>query len=194
MIVYERNDAFMMITQHDHAKVSGDLITEWREDLFFHTKQNNELVYAAYQHDRGWIGLDDSPFWNDATNRPYSFIDFPLKPRFLFYTLGIDEVQRTNKYSALLCSLLYTTLFERVKDKDVEGYLNQEYHRQKTLKELLIIDEGTNSQLQTHLNILLICDELSLFMCMQEPGTPTKEYKFFSDGLHYSAGRGLMKK
>jgi hypothetical protein len=184
MIVYEKDDSFIMIAQHDHAQVSGDLVSMWRTDLLMGNERRADLVYAAYQHDRGWIDLDSSPFWNDARKRPYSFRDFPLQPRFVCYTKGIDEVQQKNEYSALLCSLLYTTLFERIKDEKAVEYIKGEYSRQKTLKARLHIED--DRELQTQLRSLLICDELSLFLCMERPGTPTEQYEFFSKGLNYS--------
>lgn len=186
MIVYEKQNAFVMITQHDHAHVSGKLASEFKNDFFIDKAQQDEFIYAAYQHDRGWIDLDSAPFWNDAEHKPYSFRDFPLKPRFVFYKKGIDEIQEVSHYSALLCSLLYTTLFERIKQKDVQEYLNMEYVRQKTLKKLLNMDDEHSLPLQKHLRALLICDELSLFLCMQQPGTPTDQYEWFSQGLNYS--------
>jgi hypothetical protein len=184
MIVYEKEDSFIMITQHDHAKVSGDLASMWREDLLIGKEWRDDLIYAAYQHDRGWIDLDGSPFWNDAKKSPYSFRDFPLQPRFPHYVQGVDEVQRHSEYSALLCSLLYTTLFERINNEKAKPYLNHEYARQTTLKTRLQIDD--EAALQHQLRVLLICDELSLFLCMEEPGTPTAQYELFAEGLHYS--------
>ncbi|MBW7459102.1 DUF3891 family protein [Paenibacillus sepulcri] len=194
MIVYEKANAFVMINQHDHAQISGVLASEWNNEWLHDPKRKEDLIYAAYQHDRGWIDLDFSPFWNDARRCPYSFRDFPLKPRFAFYKKGIAEVAVKNPYSALLCSLLYTTLFERIRDEETQGYLNEEYIRQKRLLELLGIESALDARIQHHLGIMLVCDELSLFLCMEEPGTPAQEYEWFGSGVHYSAEPGSERK
>ncbi|NHN32248.1 DUF3891 family protein [Paenibacillus agricola] len=183
MIVYEKEESFIMIAQHDHGHAAGELAAVWSEDLLIGKQRRDDLVYAAHQHDRSWIDLDGSPFWNDAKQRPYSFRDFPLQPRFPHYMQGVDEVQRQSEYSALLCSLLYTTLFERIKNEKATPYLNHEYARQTMLKTRLQIEDET--ELQHHLRVLLICDELSLFLCMEAPGTPTEQYELFPEGLHY---------
>jgi hypothetical protein len=36
---------------------------------------------------------------------------------------------------------------------------------------------------------MLFCDELSLFLCSREPGTPTADYEWFAEGLSFPAVR-----
>lgn len=107
MVIYETDQAYIMTTQHDHAHISGELASQWEESAFKNRRHKQDFVYAAREHDRGWIQLDAAPFWNDHVSAPYTFIDFPLNPRFVFYRLGIDEVEQGNTYAALLCSLMY---------------------------------------------------------------------------------------
>ncbi|MFC5650016.1 DUF3891 family protein [Paenibacillus solisilvae] len=182
MIVYERQHDFIMITQHEHAHLSGDLAAALDNRFAAQDDRRNDFLFAAREHDRGWIDLDSAPLWNDRDHCPYSFLDFPLQPRFTFYTKGIDEVQEQNKFAALLCSLLYTTLFERLHSNECLKYLKSEYDRQGYLADKLAI-EREDSQLKHYLNLLLFCDELSLFLCMEEPGSPVSQYKFFAGGL-----------
>lgn len=183
MIVYEKEKAFIFIAQHDHAQVSGALMSFWSDEWLVGNERKPDLIYAAYQHDRGWMDLDSWPLWNDADHRPYSFLDFPAKIRFLYYAKGLDEVQRANEYAALLCSLLYTTLAKRFINDDSKKFIQQEYERQTRLQKRLSVQE---EQLQLHLNALVLCDELSLFVCMQQPGTPRQRYEWFADGFRFS--------
>ncbi|GGD53661.1 DUF3891 family protein [Paenibacillus nasutitermitis] len=185
MIVYEKATTFVLINQHDHAQISGDLASQWKDKELPGPDRKDDLVYAAYEHDRGWIDLDAAPLWNDAKQCPYSFRDFPLRPRFVFYKKGIDEVAARNPYAALLCSLLYTTLFERIRDEETNRYLQAEYARQQQLLGLLQIDSVEDPKVRHHLGIMLVCDELSLFLCMKAPGTPARDYEWFGSGIHY---------
>lgn len=182
MIVYEKEEAFILIAQHDHARISGDLVSAWQGDLFHSTERREELAYAAYEHDSSWIDLDRIPLWNDAANMPFSFRDFPGNIRFFFYSKGLDHVQETSEYAALLGSILYTTLAERFRTEDTVRFVEREFSRQSAIIERLKLDVKL---LQLHAKALLLCDEISLFVCMEQPGTPRQNYEWFANGFSY---------
>jgi hypothetical protein len=182
MILYEKEDAFILIAQHDHARISGDLVSAWQSQLFHSEERKDELAYAAYEHDSSWIDLDRIPLWNDAANMPFSFRDFPGNIRFFFYSKGLDHVQKTSDYAALLGSILYTTLAERFRNDDTITFVEREFARQSAIIERLQLDVKL---LQLHAKALLLCDELSLFVCMEHPGTPRQQYEWFSNGFPY---------
>lgn len=182
MIVYEKEESFILIAQHDHARVSGDLVSAWNENLFPGSSRREELIYAAYQHDSSWIDLDRMPIWNDAANCPFSFRDFPGNIRFFFYSKGLDHVQQTSEYAALLGSILYTTLAEKFRNEDTIPFVEREFARQSAIIERLQVDVKL---LQMHAKALLLCDELSLFVCMEQPGTPREKYEWFANGFPY---------
>jgi hypothetical protein len=182
MIVYEKEEAFILIAQHDHARISGDLVSAWQGELFHSNERREELAYAAYEHDSSWIELDRIPLWNDAAHTPFSFRDFPGNIRFFFYSKGLDRVQETSEYAALLGSILYTTLAERFRNADTVAFVEREFARQSAIIERQQLDVKL---LQLHAKALLLCDELSLFVCMEQPGTPRERYEWFADGLPY---------
>ncbi|WP_176707724.1 MULTISPECIES: DUF3891 family protein [Bacillales] len=182
MIVYEKEDAFILIAQHDHARISGDLVSAWQSGLFLSDERKEELAYAAYEHDSSWIDLDRIPIWNDAAQIPFSFRDFPGNIRFFFYSKGLDHIQETSEYAALLGSILYTTLAERFRNEDTIAFVEKEFARQSAIIERLQLDVKL---LQQHAKSLLLCDELSLFVCMEKPGTPRRNYEWFSNGFPY---------
>ncbi|NIK77205.1 hypothetical protein FHS15_002330 [Paenibacillus castaneae] len=185
MIVYEKEDAFILIAQHDHARVSGDLVSAWRNEMFLSEDRREDLNYAAYEHDSSWIQLDRIPLWNDAAQSPFSFRDFPGNIRFVFYTKGLDKVEETNAYAALLGSILYTTLAEKFRNEDTIDFVEHEFSRQSAIIERLNVNVKL---LQMHVKALLLCDELSLFVCMEQPGTPRREYEWFANGFSYWFG------
>ncbi|MNW23442.1 hypothetical protein D3C74_01440 [compost metagenome] len=191
MIVYETADAFVLTEQHDHAGISGEVVAHWKNEHLYNPDTKDELQLAATEHDRGWINLDAAPFWNDASTAPYSFKDFPLRPRYVFYRLGIQEVEQRSPYAALLCSLMYTELFERIQIPDPQdeaanrAFLDGEVHRRTRLYELLGDTPSLRQRAAADLHMLLFCDELSLFVCLAEPGTPSSKYEWFADGLHH---------
>ncbi|MDE3839035.1 DUF3891 domain-containing protein [Bacillus methanolicus] len=184
MIVYERESDFVMVTQDDHARVSGEFAKAWRNEYFVALDRKEDVELAVFEHDRGWIDLDETPFWNDEKRLPFSFRDFPLTPRFVFYKKGIDEVESKNKYAALLCSLQYTTLFEMIQDDSVPAFLYSEYERQQRLiNDLNLTHHSSQEMIKFHLQVLRFCDDLSLYICMHEPMVHHTASEWFAEGF-----------
>ncbi|MCK6074530.1 DUF3891 family protein [Paenibacillus silvae] len=190
MIVYEREHDFVLTAQHEHGVAAGDMAAHWKTAWLPPGSHRDELILAAKEHDRGWIELDAAPLWNDYSQVPYSFRDFPLRPRFVFYRKGIEEVRQHNAYAGLLCSLMYTELFQKTlganpqDDEDIRQYLLEEQQQQDKWKRELGGDAAALEQrLKNDVETMLFCDQLSLFLCMEEPGTPASRYDFFADGL-----------
>lgn len=183
MIVRETKEYYVMTTQHDHAKVSGEISRWFLENLFIGSNIK-EVVLAIEQHDRGWIRLDYTPIWNDRNGLPFSFMDYPLLPKLLSYKLGLDEVESMNKYAGLLCSLHYTS-FNHIKRSTLQDcleFLQYENERQKKIKMLLGISD--ESLILRHFKLLQLCDEISLYMCMNEPGaTKENEHLWYKNGF-----------
>lgn len=74
IIIREAELEFYMITQHDHAKLSGDIARNFREKFFVDEFYSEYVLFAIYEHDRAWIELDHNPIWNDKNESPFSFI------------------------------------------------------------------------------------------------------------------------
>ena len=185
MIIYEREHDWVMTPQHHHGLLSGDISQYWKTTFIEGTQKWSEVIFAIAQHDRGWIDLDETPFWNDKVNAPYSFIDFPLLPKLTFYTKGIDEVEKKSPYAGLLCSLHYQSFLVGAKEPAAIEFSRQEKTRQHRLMEQLnLLEEDKKELVNLHFLMIQFCDNLSLYLCIQEPGTPkTEEFPWFKDGF-----------
>ncbi|WNF24703.1 DUF3891 family protein [Mesobacillus jeotgali] len=177
MIIHEREKDFIMVAQHDHALVSRDAAKCWRDDYFFGIEKKDSVVLAVREHDRCWIEPDKEPLWNEDTQQPYSFMDYPGSPKLVFYKEGIDEVAQMDSYAGLLCSLHYASFLQDATSMIGKNFWSAEKQRQqKLLKELEIEDDNI---LSFHLNLLKFCDNLSLYICLNEPGTPKEQEHYF---------------
>jgi hypothetical protein len=184
MIVYERGEKFVMVAQHHHALASGEIARRWRERYFIGKDRREDVLYGISQHDRGWIDLDNTPFWNDADKRPYSFVEFPLVPKLSFYRKGVDEVEETSPYGALLCSMHYVSFFDGTSEETALSYVRDEQARQRRLRERLGIGEEEAAVLHFHFTLLQFCDNLSLYICIQEPGiAKEQEISWYRNGF-----------
>ncbi|MGG3915358.1 DUF3891 family protein [Rossellomorea vietnamensis] len=187
MIIRETENSFFMIKQHDHAYVSGETIKHINRSLLKSDQFFDDFVYASHQHDRSWIGLDDTPIWNDRKQIPFTFSDYPLLPKLAFYQIGLNEIEEANLYAALLCSLHFCSFFAKSKDPDCLQFLRDEANRQQKIRNHLPkIDEELLTQ---HFQLLQLSDNLSLYFCLNKPGVEKEnEHPWFKDGFKNTEG------
>ena len=171
MIVRESKDAFLLITQHDHATISGEMFMMLKKD-FVSSEHYESLSFAIFQHDRAWQVPDSSPIWDDLAKRPHDFNTYPEELKVFFYKNGIDQVDRVNSYSALLCSKHYSSFYEHTVSESGRSFYDREIQRQKHLQGKLKIND---SFLDYQLKIFRFCDELSLYICMNVARLSKKE-------------------
>jgi hypothetical protein len=165
MIVRERPDSYLLIRQHDHALASGEFAKRWVRK----PRPLESTLYAIAHHDVAWQGPDATVRWNEETGRPYSFIDYPTEPKIRAYSEGLDWLEGRDPYAACLCSLHYETLMRRFGESEAEErFTDAESRRQARLRTGMSEEELEN--LEYNLDLLRLCDGLSLFVCLNEPG------------------------
>ena len=70
MIVrYETDGTIVMITQNDHAQLSGLFAAHWGNELFEKPRPYGSMVRAAMFHDRGWIRYETGPQLDPETGK-----------------------------------------------------------------------------------------------------------------------------
>ncbi|WP_188646423.1 DUF3891 family protein [Marinithermofilum abyssi] len=177
MIRRNRKDGYFLIRQHDHGWISGDMADHWRQK----PAPLRSTRLAIRYHDVGWESLDDEVCWDRETNRPYSFEDYPLEPKLSAYRRGIDRVEAMDPYAAVLCSLHYASFFQEEHVAKAEPFLKREKERRERL--LHSISEADRKRLPENLRLLKVCDDLSLFVCLNEPGENT--HPWFQKGIRW---------
>ncbi|WP_270181557.1 DUF3891 family protein [Alkalihalobacillus sp. CinArs1] len=184
MIVYEHNDCFVMIRQHEHALLSGQLAKKLNRTYWPDLSYQYDVLYAIHHHDRGWKTLDSVPIWNDDEKFPFSFMDYPLPIKLDYYQKGIEEVLNYSSYAAYLCSKHYQSFFKQATSRRGVSFYNHESKRQKDL----LHDFEVQEDLFTfHFQLLQFFDDLSLYVCFQEPGvTKENELTWFKEGFSQS--------
>lgn len=187
MIIREAADAFWMVRQPDHAHLSGQIAEVWQDPYFDTSPHKEDTIRAVYAHDDSWLPADQTPFWNDVQQTPFSFITYPSALKMVLYTNGINTLEQENPYSALLVSLHYSS-FMNPQIKAESAFLQREEARQHRLKQQLgIRTEKQEVLLHYHFDILQFCDNLSLYLCLNKPGTSkAEEYPFFKEGFRNS--------
>ncbi|MGI8909902.1 MAG: DUF3891 family protein [Rubrobacteraceae bacterium] len=166
MIVRERPDSFVLVRQHDHALASGELARYWAE----RPRPYEPAVFAVTNHDVAWKGPDSSVRWNEDAHRPYSFVDYPAEEKAAAYTRGLDWLESEDAYAACLCSMHYERLMREFGRSGADArFAGAESRRQGRLRQDIGREELDN--LERNLGLLRLCDGLSLFVCLNEPGS-----------------------
>jgi hypothetical protein len=144
--------------------MAGEFALRWRE----RPDPLESTLYAIVNHDLGWRELDQDVLWNEEKGRPYSFVDYPLDLKLPAQRRGIDAVEDHDLYSGCLCSMHYARfLLDSQKPEEVQ-FLEAEKERQDSLEQRMSDRERGN--LERNFRFLRLCDGLSLFLCLNEPG------------------------
>ncbi|PFE69655.1 serine hydroxymethyltransferase [Bacillus cereus] len=183
MIFREKNEKkSILIRQHDHGFLAGEIASYIKEGFFEDKRYLKETIDAIYEHDRGWIELDKVPILNDAKNIPYTFMDCPSSLRFVFYTIGLNEIEDSNPYGALLCSKHFLSFPLNEENEEMMSFYKHELERQKRILKTLTKEQY--AMFDKHYSVLKFCDELSLYVCMNKPGVKKKdEIDLFKEGF-----------
>jgi hypothetical protein len=164
MIVRERPDTFLLFEQHEHALIAGEFALRWGD----RPRPFGSTVYAVANHDLAWREPDREVLWNEERDRPYSFMDYPLDLKLSAQKRGIDLVEEHDPYAGCLCSMHYARfLLGSERSEEVE-FREDEIERQGRLQERMSVEELEN--LERNFRFLRLCDGLSLFLCLNEPG------------------------
>ncbi|ADU30436.1 DUF3891 family protein [Evansella cellulosilytica] len=182
MIITETESHYTFIQQHDHAVISGKLSKEWNDTYLLGREKRMSVELAIQQHDACWKTLDLEPLFSEEIQEPLSFINYPLEVKIAAYRKGIDEMYGEDKYAALLISKHYSSFFTGNLSNSGREFKNHELRRQKLLCNELQIHEP--KVLDEHFRLLQLCDNLSLYLCMNEWGVEKeKEISWFKEGF-----------
>ncbi len=181
MIVRERSDSYVLIKQHDHGLISG----EFARHLTERPRPLEPTLYAIANHDIAWQELDEVVRWDDTTGRPYSFADYPVEPKIEAYREGLDFLETQDAYAACLCSMHYASFVRDAEGAAEVRFREEEDRRQERLRGTMSAQELEN--LERNFRLLQTCDDLSLFVCLIDPGR--NDHPWYRNGFEFMGAR-----
>jgi hypothetical protein len=175
MIVREDVDGTLgLVSQNDHALVSGTLAAHWGNEQFCRPNPYDSVVRAAAFHDRGWIDYEAKPTL-DQNGRPPNYRDVPTDDRQLrAYQWTSDWLGAIDEYSGLLAAKHRTglwqsrygtikapTMVSRGKLKpEIEAFIARSEARQRSVETQYDV-----AQVRTNYHLLQVWDMISLYLC-----------------------------
>ncbi|MGB7157596.1 MAG: DUF3891 family protein [Tepidisphaeraceae bacterium] len=104
MIRREEGADVLLITQHDHALVSGVLAEHFGNDRFARPEPLESTIRGVSHHDCGWPLHDDAPTLN-ANGMPSDVFETTRPVALRVWTASADRAAAEDPYAGLLTSL-----------------------------------------------------------------------------------------
>ena len=102
MIVRHEDDDFLLVTQPDHAALSGRIMAAWCADGLPASPTRETVLLATREHDNGWIEVDDRPRLDAAGGRPQHFMTAPNATKQGIWPRGVGRLEPVDPAAAAL--------------------------------------------------------------------------------------------
>src|SRR5438874_5670453 len=104
MIRRAQGSHFLLITQHDHALIAGELADQFGNDNFASPIPREQTLLGVSLHDCGWPLHDIEPTLN-ADGLPLDVFESPRDLAFKVWTASVERAAQKDPYAGLLVSL-----------------------------------------------------------------------------------------
>ncbi len=199
----EDQGEFLLITQHDHALIAGELAEQFGNDSFARPEPRESVIRGVSLHDCGWPLHDDQPTLN-SSGQPRDVFESTPEIAIPTWTASAEKAAAQDPYAGLLVSLHVLSLsvfattqtpfdHEKFNLDDppdrfaVAKFQQREIERQEKLKLVLGLrtdkanlhrqhQESTQKkedQVTFNFRMLQAMDAISLACCCTKP--PTKQ-------------------
>jgi hypothetical protein len=102
--------SWILISQVDHARISGELASHWGANGFAPIEPRDELLPAIFGHDDGWAAWEQLPGVDLQLGRPLNFTEMPLADSLAIWQRSIDSVQRFGDLAGYVVSGHFSAL------------------------------------------------------------------------------------
>jgi hypothetical protein len=173
----DRGDNWLLVPQIAHARLSGQLATDWSEASLRTIEPRAELLTAIARHDEGWADWDATPGVDATTGRPLSFLEMPQSASIEIWQKSISAAEALGPLAAHVVSAHFTTLLQNAGSRwsadprqfqiarkfldeyseNRERWLAEWQHPEPTRRTRKVVDRA--------LHYLQFFDMLSLWLC-----------------------------
>lgn len=159
---------WLLISQVEHARISGELARNWREDF------TSDVIEAIAHHDDGWGPWEAEPKLNPEFGAPFSFLEMPVPAAAVIWDHSIAAAGEYGPLAAYIVAGHFYNLLnksEHANEPLATAWLTaKRKHRTGWLDEWIraspsnLLDYAKRSQ-----EMLLTTDLFSLWLCCECP-------------------------
>ena len=173
MIRRENNGGWILITQHDHAILSGQVMTSWGNGKFAKPDPLDEVLFAVKEHDSGWKEWDSNPKINIESGLPANFTEMSPHDQSVIWSKCYRSHSSIHSYASAIIALHFSKFNRSNLKKDPNNEqlkLLQIDMKDFISKELNFNISNSNSdiipnEIKVNLKMLQIGDIISLTLC-----------------------------
>lgn len=172
MIRHRLGDEFVLITQHDHARLSGRLAERVGNGLFSPPTPYQETVDGIALHDCGWPLHDDRPTLNPQ-GQPLHVLESPMSVAIPVWSESVRCASERHPYSGLLVSLHVLALSALAQSRD-----QTPHERYKDPRDLFELNKFQHRQVEHQQRLRAALDlrtDVPLRLGLSPPGTGARE-------------------
>ena len=173
MIRRENNGGWILITQHDHALLSGEIMTHWGNRKFMRPDPYDDVLFAVREHDSGWKQWDSMPKINTESGYPANFTEMSIEDQGDIWRRCYKPYSGEQPYASCLVALHFSKFCINNLRKDPGNKIAESLHRE--LNEYvanglgLELSDGSLENIPSsvikNLKLLQIGDIISLSLC-----------------------------
>jgi hypothetical protein len=173
-----------LISQVEHARLSGMLVERWGRPPFESLQPRDELIKAIYHHDDGWADWERTAGIDAESGRPLDFTEMPLVESLAIWRDSIASAGQHGSLAAYVVSAHFCALLRRFSARWKKGpgqtgiaesfLAGQEQQHAAWLRELTkkTHPDETVDLAASALKCLQAFDALSLWLCCSQRPAP----------------------
>jgi hypothetical protein len=172
MIVRRVGQEVLLITQQDHAILSGQLASAWGNPRFAGPQPREEVIEAVVRHDDGWAEWDQAlPV--DSGGNPIDFLHAPPSEAIQIWSNSISTAATLGPMSGIIVSTHFSRLAEwgirdswsaeERGDPTAQDFLDRQRNDRRKWRNRL--DPKAREWVDYNTQVLRICDWISLVLC-----------------------------
>jgi hypothetical protein len=188
MIRRDERDGWILINQHDHAELSGEIMKYWGNKDF--ARPDSEVLFAIGEHDNGWKEWDSCPKVNPVSLYPMNFLEMSPSDQSEIWRRCFRRHSTDHPYASVLIALHFGKLNEKSLNKNSSNGIARALQSEITdfvsgILKINISDLNLNSlprDVQVNLRFVQIADIISLTLCHGWPSIGIEDVPLGYDG------------
>jgi hypothetical protein len=121
MIRRDEKGGWILINQHDHAELAGEIMRYWENGEFAKPAPYDEVLFAIREHDNGWKGWDSSPKVNPENHYPMNFMEMDFPDQNEIWTRCFKRYSAEHPYASALIALHFAKFNEKIIRKNPDN-------------------------------------------------------------------------
>lgn len=171
MIRSDEKDGWFLINQHDHARLSAEIMKHWGNKEF--AGLDSEVLFAIEEHDNGWKEWDSSPKVNSVSQYPMNFLEISSSDQSEIWRRCFRRHSVKHPYASVLIALHFGKLNEKSLNKNsnngiataLKGEISDFVSNMLRINIPNLDPDSLPKDVRVSLRLVQIADIISLALC-----------------------------